>query len=75
MNEKPSDIMFLLGQISADTASTKEMIEKQSKKIDALQSYQDKQKGQLTVVSIMWGTVSAAVVTVIAYFLKSFKGI
>lgn len=68
--------MYKLGEISADLKGTsaqlesmREMIKEQAKDIQGLKTYQDTQKGQLTILSILWGSLSAIIVGVAQFFI------
>lgn len=70
-----TEIMYKLGEISSDIKSinsrleeTKDTLKTQSIDIQSLKTYQDNQKGQITILSIVWGSISALIIGWFEYF-------
>ncbi len=75
---KEKEVMYMLGQISSKLDSQAEnftnvwkKLESHDKTLISLQAYQDQQKGQITVLAIIWGSLSAIAVGIFTHLFNT----
>jgi hypothetical protein len=74
--ENHNEVMFMLGEIKAGIAGVNDRLDKVNGRlnkhdelIQCLNSYRDTQRGEFKIISIMWGSISAIIVSIVVFVL------
>ncbi len=73
--EKDKGVMYMLGQIDSKLDSQADSFKAVWKKLEAhdtallnLKGYRDRQKGQIAILSIIWGSISGVAIEMFLHF-------
>jgi hypothetical protein len=70
MNDLHEQIMYKLGNVEGRMDVVEKKLDKIQLSIDELKEFQDRQKGEVTIIAIIWSVITAVGISIISYLLN-----